>query len=217
MGTDQDLVHYEGYGSRPKSLRKHWVNCCARPDAETAEIDHLEDAVKEYPEFAEAWYLMGYCQQQEGDQEGAREAFERTISISKMHKGANFELARYELEAGRFQEATKYTRVLVEVEPNEPQVLYFDGVAQYNSGQLENALSSLNQLIATGSADVYPMTYFFLAVLEADRKNYGLAAEHLAKYLEVVPEEEIPEELRANAPLQLQIWREQAAQQEKRN
>jgi hypothetical protein len=45
MDTGQDLVHYEGYGSRPKSLRKHWVNCCGRPDEETAEIDRMEDAL----------------------------------------------------------------------------------------------------------------------------------------------------------------------------
>jgi hypothetical protein len=45
MDTGQDLVHYEGYGSRPKSLRKHWVNCCIHPDEETTEIDRMEDAL----------------------------------------------------------------------------------------------------------------------------------------------------------------------------
>jgi hypothetical protein len=39
----EDLVHYEGYGTRPRSLRAHWVNCCLEPDGEIIEIDHMED------------------------------------------------------------------------------------------------------------------------------------------------------------------------------
>jgi hypothetical protein len=39
----EELVHYEGYGTRPRSLRAHWVNCCREPDRETVEIDRMED------------------------------------------------------------------------------------------------------------------------------------------------------------------------------
>lgn len=31
---DQNLVYYEGYGTRPWSLRAHGVNCCLEPDGE---------------------------------------------------------------------------------------------------------------------------------------------------------------------------------------
>lgn len=40
---DEKLVHYEGYGMRPKSLRAHWVNCCGEPDGEIIEIDRMEN------------------------------------------------------------------------------------------------------------------------------------------------------------------------------
>jgi hypothetical protein len=40
---EEELIHYEGYGTRPKSLRAHWVNCCLAPDSETIEIDRIED------------------------------------------------------------------------------------------------------------------------------------------------------------------------------
>jgi hypothetical protein len=40
---DQSLVYYEGYGTRPKSLRAHWVNCCLEPDGEIIAIDRIED------------------------------------------------------------------------------------------------------------------------------------------------------------------------------
>jgi hypothetical protein len=39
----EDLVHYEGYGSRPRSLRRHWINCCLQPDLEVIDIDRMED------------------------------------------------------------------------------------------------------------------------------------------------------------------------------
>lgn len=39
----EELVHYEGYGTRPRSLRAHWVNCCQEPDREIIEIDLMED------------------------------------------------------------------------------------------------------------------------------------------------------------------------------
>ena len=40
---EEDLIHYEGYGSRPRSLRKHWINCCQQPDREVIDIDRMED------------------------------------------------------------------------------------------------------------------------------------------------------------------------------
>jgi hypothetical protein len=41
--SDEDLIHYEGYGTRPRSLRAHWVNCCLEPDGEIIAIDRMED------------------------------------------------------------------------------------------------------------------------------------------------------------------------------
>jgi len=41
----EELVYYEGYGTRPKSLRAHWVNCCLAPDSEIIAIDRMEDAL----------------------------------------------------------------------------------------------------------------------------------------------------------------------------
>jgi hypothetical protein len=41
---DEKWVYYEGYGTRPKSLRAHWVNCwLEEPDGEIIEIDRMED------------------------------------------------------------------------------------------------------------------------------------------------------------------------------
>ena len=39
----EDLGYYEGYGSRPRSLRQHWVNCCAEPDRQVLDVDRMED------------------------------------------------------------------------------------------------------------------------------------------------------------------------------
>jgi hypothetical protein len=43
----EDRVYYEGYGSRPRSLRKHWVNCLGEPDREALDIDRMEDELAE--------------------------------------------------------------------------------------------------------------------------------------------------------------------------
>jgi hypothetical protein len=43
IDTERDEVFYEGYGSRPRSLRAHWVNCCQRPDAQVIAVDRMED------------------------------------------------------------------------------------------------------------------------------------------------------------------------------
>ena len=44
---EQNMVHYEGYGWRPRSLRKHWINCCLEPDQEMIDIDRMEDELTE--------------------------------------------------------------------------------------------------------------------------------------------------------------------------
>jgi hypothetical protein len=172
-------------------------------------IEYLEDATEEYPEFTDAWYLLGYCLQITDDEQGAKNAFEKTVSVFKPHKGANFELARYELDAGRWEEASKYTQLLVQLEPEEPQVLYFDGVACFNSGQPELAEASLNQLVALGHSESYPMVFFFLAVIEGDKKNYTVAADYFHKFLEVAPEGDVPEALRQDVQQQLKNWQDQ--------
>jgi tetratricopeptide (TPR) repeat protein len=172
-------------------------------------IEYLEDATKQYPEFTDAWYLLGYCLQITGDQEGAKDAFEKTVRVNKAHKGANFEMARYELDAGRWDEASKYTRLLVQLEPEEPQVLYFDGVACFNSGQPELAEASLNQLVALGHSESYPMAFFFLAVIGGDKQNYTVAADYFHKFLEIAPEGDVPETLRQDVQRQLKMWEDQ--------
>lgn len=177
-------------------------------------IEHLEQATKEFPEFTEAWYLLGYCRQVNGDLPGAKAAFEQTVAVNRAHKGANFELARYELDAGRWEEASKYTQLLVQLEPDQPQVLYFDGVANFNSGQQGLAQTSLNRLVALGHSESYPMALFFLAVIEGDQKNYAVAADYLTKFLETAPEESIPDDLRRNAEQHLKMWQEQASQKD---
>jgi Flp pilus assembly protein TadD len=176
-------------------------------------IEYLEDATEEYPEYTEAWYLLGYCLQITDDQQGAKEAFEETVRFDKIHKGANFELARYELDAGRWVEASRYTQRLVQLEPDQPQVLYFDGVANFNSGQHDLAQTSLNRLVDLGHSGSYPMALFFLAVIEGDKQNYSVAADYLAEFLEAAPEGSVPEDLRKNAEQHLKVWREQAAQE----
>ncbi len=172
-------------------------------------IEDLEDATKEYPEFTDAWYLLGYCRQSIDDQEGAKKAFEETVRIDVRHKGASFELARYELDAGRWEEASRYTQLLVQLEPDQPQVLYFDGVANFNSGQRELAEASLNQLVALGHSESYPMALFYLAVIEGDNQDYAVAADYFRNFLEIAPESEIPQQLRQDVQQQLKVWRDQ--------
>jgi Tfp pilus assembly protein PilF len=177
-------------------------------------IEYLEAATKEFPEFTDAWYLLGYCLQVTDDQQGAKKAFEETVRFDRNHKGANFELARYELDAGSWVEASRYTRLLVQLEPDQPQVLYFDGVANFNSGQQDLAQASLSHLVALGHSEAYPMALFFLAVIEGDQRNYAVAADYLTKFLETAPEESVPDDLRKNAEQHLKMWQEKAEQKD---
>ena len=71
------------------------------------EVPDLEEATEEFPEFTDAWYLLGYSHQNNDNQQGAKKAYEETVKANPDHKGANFELARYELDAGRYRSYVK--------------------------------------------------------------------------------------------------------------
>ncbi|UCF37671.1 MAG: tetratricopeptide repeat protein [Acidobacteriota bacterium] len=180
----------------------------AQPDLRRV-VQETERAIKEYPGFTEAWYLLGLAREREQDRDGAREAFQRAIQTDEKHIASYFELARIEMGQGNWPRACELTRQLLELEPALPQVLYFNGMAHYYAGDTLYAELSLRSLVAHEQAAPFPMTYFFLAMIDRERQEFQLSAEEFRKFLELAGESEAPAGLRSAVEQQLVAWSEE--------
>jgi TolA-binding protein len=169
----------------------------------------LEKAIKRYPEYAEAWYLLGQVRLSQKDAEGAREAFRSTIEADERYIAPYLDLAGLELGEQRFEEAVKLTDRLMELSPQDSQVLFFDGLAKYSVGDIEAAEKSLRAVVKSpGEGTKYPATYFYLGLIELQRRQLQSAAGEFRRYLRTAPASQVPLERREELTKKLALWEE---------
>lgn len=83
-------------------------------------LNRLESRVAERPYEAASWRLLGRAREQQGDQQGALEAFARSAELDPLSAAAQFDLARLSLAAGDDHEAVQHFSEAVRLAPDSP-------------------------------------------------------------------------------------------------
>lgn len=169
----------------------------------------LETAVRLYPEFAAAWHLLGQTRLLLADRNGAREAFRQAIRTDDRFILPYVDLARMEFQEKNWNAVSELTDQLSELSPELPEAYYYGGLARYSSGQIEEAEKSLRWLDERGLCGRYPLTYFYLGVIDSKRGEIELAATELRLFLKSTPEAQVPPDWRKKITEQLAQWQEQ--------
>jgi Tfp pilus assembly protein PilF len=87
--------------------------------APAAAIIRLNEALKEFPNSARVWLVLGIAQQMDGKSVDARKSFERVLQIEPQSVPAMAYLATSQVEQAQYLEATKtYARALAVEEKN---------------------------------------------------------------------------------------------------
>jgi tetratricopeptide (TPR) repeat protein len=81
-----------------------------------AGLEHLRQCLASQP-TARAWYLVGTACAAKGDPDGARDAYERALSLDPSHAAAATNLAMMRLRDGDREEAERLLRQAIAVEP----------------------------------------------------------------------------------------------------
>lgn len=159
-----------------------------KPNVKNA-AKELEKAVEVYPEFSAAWYLLGNLRKDSSDLEGARDAYQKAVVNDNQYLPPYLGLAEISLQENNLEAVEQYSQEVLKLNPTITVAHYFNAVANYFTGEMEPAEESLKTIKATpGEADRFPMTYYMMGVIEANRGNYNEAAADLERLLEIQPE-----------------------------
>ncbi len=165
----------------------------------------LEEAVALFPNYAEAWNLLGEARIGLGDIEGAREALQRAVAADPNYILPYHTLAAMELEKFRWKEALTFTSKLVELYPGGAQGHYYHGLAHYSLGEYDDAMKSFLVIEKGGDGQKFPQSVLMLGDILARKGQILESAKRLRRYLEIGQHSpQMGEQLRG----QLKQWEE---------
>ncbi|HEY3130998.1 MAG TPA: hypothetical protein VGL91_16205 [Acidobacteriota bacterium] len=155
----------------------------------------LEIAVKEYPDYAAAWTLLGRNRLALKDKEGARQAFTNSMKADSKYIDPYLALAALEMEQGHWAEIVKLTNQIHELNPYVIQAQYLGGVANYQLDRLDQAEKSLLAVQQSSDGQRYPFTHYMLGAIEARRGDFASAALEFRRFLELRPDSDTTDRL----------------------
>jgi len=151
-----------------------------------ASIIQFARAIKEYPDYYEAYAQMGMTHLKMGDQKTAEETLRKSIAVSKdMYADGMCMLATLLTDQQRFDEAAALARKATELDADMWQGKYELARALYGLDDLEGAETS-----ATAAAELYPdnpETYLVLANIHSHMHDYPKLVDDLNHYLKLNP------------------------------
>ena len=163
----------------------------------------LEKAVKEYPEFSEAWYLLGEARIRMNDLDKAQEALTKSVETDPGFVKPSVTLAMLELERGDLEAAVAASEKALSLVPELAEAQYYQGTAYAKLGDAEKAKASLEQVVSGPEEASFPRAHYILGVLAAQAQDVQTAVTHCRRYLELEPESDAAAAVRK----QLDSWK----------
>jgi tetratricopeptide (TPR) repeat protein len=112
-------------------------------------IDLFQKAIQRYPQYSEAYFLMGVAYSSQKKWDHAEKALQKTIELNKNAVGAYLALGLVENEKKEYSEAEKHLLKAVELSPNSPDAHFELGRAYWGLQRWDVAdqhMSKANQL-----------------------------------------------------------------------
>lgn len=164
----------------------------------------LEGAVQVYPEFAEAWNLLGEVRLALRDWSGAREAFRRSVAEEPNYITPYLTLARIQTRREQWEDVAQLTSRVIELSPRMTQAYYFNAVAGVSLGQFDLAEERIRHVQQSSEAANYPVAHYMLGMILVKKGEVAAAASEFRQFLEVNRNPQMVEPVQK----QLQEWEE---------
>jgi tetratricopeptide (TPR) repeat protein len=147
--------------------------------------ESLEKAVQIYPKFAVAWNELGRIQlEQQHDAASAKHSFEQAVAADSKYVNPYNGLAALAFQASDWPQVLDITNKLLALNPvNFPNAYFYNGVAQYYLGDLDDAEKVIRQGIRVDEAHDVPKLQYLLGVILIRKREYQQASEQLEQYI----------------------------------
>jgi tetratricopeptide (TPR) repeat protein len=148
----------------------------------------LQEATKEYPKYAEAWFQLGQVQEKLNKNANAAEDYTAAINADAKFVSPYDRLARLSASSTKWEDAEKYSKEAIDLNPVEfPSSFWYNALANYNLKRDAEAEKSARSLVKLDRAHAYPDAERMLADLTSARGDLAEAADHLKAYLDEAP------------------------------
>ena len=164
----------------------------------------LERAVQVYPEFAEAWNLLGEVRLALRDWSGAREAFRRSVAEEPNYITPYLTLAKIQTRRQQWEDVARLTSRVIELSPRMTQAYYFNAVAGVSLGQFDLAEERIRHVQQSSEAANYPVAHYLLGMIMVKKGEVAAAASEFRHFLQVNRNPRMVEPVQK----QLQEWEE---------
>ncbi|HYX52205.1 MAG TPA: tetratricopeptide repeat protein [Candidatus Limnocylindrales bacterium] len=158
----------------------------------------LNKAVRDYPQFAAAWSMLGDIHQKGQQLEQARGDYEKSIAADPQYVNPAFGLALVAIQEKKWEEAARFTAQASSLNAYAYPVAYFyNAVSNYNLGKYDDAEHSARKYKSVDAEHKHPDVSLLLSTILEIRKDYAGAAQEIREYLQNVPDSPKAEELKS--------------------
>ena len=171
----------KAYRNAQKELRK------TRPSLSKARRE-LERAVKEFPDFAAGWQLLGEVHLRRTDEPAAHQAFTESMTADPNYIRPYLSLASLEFDQERWGEVEKLCSRVIGLNPHVTYAHYLCGAANYSLRRMDLAEESIRKVKASNEANQYPVAHFILGGILTEKGDIASAAAEFQRFLEIQPE-----------------------------
>ena len=149
----------------------------------------LRKAVNEYPQYAEAWFVLGKIQNLKKNPTEAHASYEAAMTADPSYPPPYMYLAQAAAQAHQWQDALSLTDRLIALDASRyPMAHYYNAVANYNLDRLATAEVSALRAEGLDKTHAEPRIEILLGMIYTSKQNYSAAAEHYRAYLQLVPD-----------------------------
>jgi tetratricopeptide (TPR) repeat protein len=148
----------------------------------------FEKAVALYPGYADAWANLGKLLLQQQAIEPARAALRKATEADPKLVAPWVELGIMAAKDANWRESAEFLDRAMKLDPVDfPQAWYTIAVAHYNLKNYEAAEKSAREAVKLDPRHVNPRSWYLLALVLAEKRDYSGAAAELTAYMKMAP------------------------------
>ena len=150
---------------------------------------NFEEAVKLYPQYAEAWYELGRVQASLNQAAASRQSFDAALKADPSYTPPYMKIAQLEQQARNWTAVAEITGQLLKIAPDSDPLAYlYNSAANLNLKNVEAAEQSAREGLKHDTAHRIPKFWQILGVILANRGELAPAIEQFKNYLQFAPD-----------------------------
>jgi tetratricopeptide (TPR) repeat protein len=152
-------------------------------------VEHFRKAAALRPDYAEAWYNLGFSYTELGDLAAAEESYNKAISCRQNYVKAMFGLLRVQEVLNKKKEADDTIKKLISITPDSASMYYNLGIILQYAGGQDNIRKAYEYLSKANELEPNSLEiHYALAKLLDEANNTEAAMDIYRKILEIEPE-----------------------------